>query len=113
MSSGVDSAADGAADIAWAARDFFILESFSKVQRAGEGREHARSKSNLSTCDKAQLEVVAAAAAAVVNVIGEVACSVGEREREHMRVEVLSRKCSNKTNLPIRTVEANTLGPLK
>lgn len=82
MSSGVDSAADGAADIAWAARDFFILESFSKVQRAGEGRVHAGSKSNLSTCDKAQLEVVAAAAA-VVNVIGEVACSVGERERAH------------------------------
>lgn len=61
---------------------FFILESFSKVQRAGEGREHAGSKSNLSTCDKAQLEVVAAAAD-VVNVIGEVACSVGERERAH------------------------------
>lgn len=60
---------------------FFILESFSNVQRAGEGREHAGSKSNLSTCDKAQLEVVAAAA--VVNVIGEVACSVGERERAH------------------------------
>lgn len=87
---------------------FFILESFSNVQRAGEGREHAGSKSNLSTCDKAQLKVVAAA---VVNVIGEVACSVGERE--NMRVEVLSRKCSNKTNLPVRTVEANTLGPHK
>lgn len=54
---------------------FFILESFSNVQRAGEGREHAGSKSNLSTCDKAQLKVVA-----VVNVIGEVACLVGERE---------------------------------
>lgn len=41
MSSGVDSAADVAADIAWAARDFYFLESFSKVERAGEveGRE--------------------------------------------------------------------------
>lgn len=57
---------------------FFLFWKVLAKCREREKEENAGSKSNLSTCDKAQLEVVAAA---VVNVIGEVACSVGERER--------------------------------
>lgn len=76
MSSGVDSAAGCAADIAWAARDFF-WKVLAKCREREEEEKVVR-ESNLSTCDKAQLEVVVVAAV-VVNVIGEVACLEGER----------------------------------
>lgn len=64
--------------------EIFIFWKVLAKCREQEKEENAGSKSNLSTCDKAQLEVVAAA---VVNVIGEVACSVGEREHESGGVE--------------------------